>query len=600
MAKILFSILQSRVFVEQKAKHLKSEKICVCSFRFTIEIEIYKFYNNIGMQFANGKQNAKLRSCSQKCRTKHFGNRSENNIFDKRFENNSFNKSAENNFSAKTKLFGQRKQRFPNEICARRQIYKMKDVIIIGGGVIGCSIARELARYNAEILVLEKGNDVSVGTTKANSGIVHAGHDAVPGSKKAHYNVLGNAMFDRLSAELEFPFRRNGSLVLCFDESKKEGLTELLNRGIKNGVKGLYILEGNEEIRKMEPYVSEQAVAALVVPSGGIVSPYEMAIAYAENAAENGVNFEFLSEVTSIDRHDFGFVVKCANGNEHQAKVVINCAGVYADVINNMVCEEKIRIIPRKGDYVLMDKTCGYLADHTLFQLPTKMGKGVLVTPTTHGNILVGPSATDVDDKDDVNTTAEELNESFEKALITVPTLARRNIITQFSGLRAHSESGDFIVGESSVENFFNVAGIESPGLTAAPAIAVDIAALVAEKLQLKEKLHFEAHRKAIPHFATMSDADREKLIEQNPLYGKIVCRCEVVTEGEIVESIRRPVGAKDLDGVKRRVRAGMGRCQAGFCTARTMEILARELGCDMQEITKRGGNSEIVVGKTK
>ncbi len=476
----------------------------------------------------------------------------------------------------------------------------MKDVIIIGGGVIGCSIARELARYQADILVLEKGNDVSVGTTKANSGIVHGGYDAKPGTKKAHYNVLGNAMFDSLSKELEFPFRRNGSLVLCFDESKKDDLTELYERGLKNGVQGMYILEGNEKIRQLEPYVSENAVAALVVPSGGIVSPYEMAIAYAENAVENGAEFEFLSEVVSMGKIANGFSVKCADGKEYVAKAVVNCAGVYADTINNMVCSEKMRITARKGDYVLMDKTCGYLADHTMFQLPTKMGKGVLVTPTTHGNILVGPTATDVADKNDVNTTADELNETFAKAMLTVPSLSRRNIITQFSGLRAHPDSDDFVVGESSVENFFNVAGIESPGLTCAPAIAVDIAKQVAAKLSLQQKLHFEARRKAIPHFATLSDSDREKLIEQNPLYGKIVCRCEVVTEGEIVDSIRRPLGAKDLDGVKRRVRAGMGRCQAGFCTARIMEILARETNCDMQDVTKCGGASNVVVGKTK
>ncbi len=476
----------------------------------------------------------------------------------------------------------------------------MKDVIVIGGGVIGCSIARELARFDAEILVLERGNDVSVGTTKANSGIVHGGYDAKPGTKKALYNVRGNAMFDELSKELEFPFRRNGSMVLCFDPSQKDGLTELYNRGVQNGVSGLYVAEGNDEIRKLEPHVSEQAVAALVVPSGGIVSPYEMCVAYAENAAVNGVQFRFESEVVSIEKDKDGFVVKCADGSTHNAKVVVNCAGVFADAINNMVCQEKLHITARKGDYVLMDKTCGYLADHTLFQLPTKMGKGILVTPTTHGNILVGPTATDVLDKDDVNTTADELNAAFNTALLTVPTLARRNIITQFSGLRAHLDGDDFVIGESSVQNFFNVAGIESPGLSCAPAIAVDVAHMVAEKLQLSKKTHFQAHRKAIPQFSKLSNVEREKLIDQNPLYGKIVCRCEMVTEGEIVDSIRRPVGAKDLDGVKRRTRAGMGRCQAGFCTPRIMEIISRELGCDMQDVTKRGGESQVVVGRTK
>ncbi len=476
----------------------------------------------------------------------------------------------------------------------------MKDVIVIGGGVVGCSIARELSRYKTDVLLFERGNDVSVGTTKANSGIVHGGYDAMPGTLKAHYNVLGNAMFDQLAQELEFPFRRNGSMVLCFDETQKDKLQELYDRGVKNGVKGMYIVEGNDKIKQMEPYVSDEAVAALVVPSGGIASPYEMCIAYAENAAQNGVEFRFLSEVTGIKQTEGGFDVTCRDGSVHQGKVVVNCSGVYADEINNMICPEKLHITARKGDYVLMDKTCGYLASHTLFQLPTKMGKGILVTPTTHGNILVGPTATDVQDKDDVATTAEELDQAFTKGTITEPSLARRNIITQFSGLRAHLDTDDFVVGESSVKGFYNVAGIESPGLTCAPAIAVDVAEQIANKLQLKHKLHFEAKRKAIPHFATMSNVEREKLIERNPLYGRIVCRCEVVTEGEIVDAIRRNPGAKDLDGVKRRTRAGMGRCQAGFCTPRVMEILARELGCDMMDITKGGGSSNVVIGRTK
>lgn len=476
----------------------------------------------------------------------------------------------------------------------------MRDIIVIGGGICGCAVARELSRYKADVLLLERGNDVSVGTTKANSGIVHGGYDAQPGTKKAYYNVLGNAMFDELSRELEFPFRRNGSLVLCFDQADNGALVQLYERGIKNGVKGMYIVEGNAEIKKIEPYVSDKAVAALVVPSGGIVSPYEMAIAYAENAAENGVEFRLLSDVNFVRQIEGGFEVRCADGSVHQAKLIVNCAGNYADDINNMLCKEKLHITARKGDYVLMDKTYGYLADHTLFQLPTKMGKGILVTPTTHGNLLVGPTAADMDDKDNVNTIAEHLNEAFDKALITVPTLSRRNIITQFAGLRAHLDTGDFVVGESSVSNFFNVAGIESPGLTCAPAIAVDIANQVAAKLNLSAKLHFRAHRKAIPQFSKLSNSEREKLIRQNPLYGKIVCRCEMVTEGEIVDAIRRPVGAKDLDGVKRRTRAGMGRCQAGFCTPRIMEILARELNCDLQDVTKSGGNSNVVVGRTK
>jgi len=475
----------------------------------------------------------------------------------------------------------------------------MKDIIIIGGGIIGCSIARELSRFSADILLLEKGNDVSVGTTKANSGIVHGGHDAYPNSKKAYYNVKGNAMFDQLSKELDFPFRRNGSMVLCFDEDLKCGLNDLLARGEQNGVKGLYIVDG-DKAREMEPHLSKSVVAALVIPSGGIVSPYEMAIAYAENACTNGVEFRFLSEVTDLKKEDGIFTVTCADGYTEQAKVVVNAAGLFADEINNLICERKYQVQPRKGDYMLMDKSVGYLADHTLFQQPTKMGKGILVTPTTHGNILVGPTATDKLDKDDVNTTVEELGEAFAKALVSVPTLNKRTIITQFSGLRAHIPENDFVVEESEVEGFYNCIGIESPGLSAAPAIAVEVAGWVAEKLALKANEKFVATRKAIPQFSHLSNIDRQKLIDQNPLYGNIVCRCEVVTEGEIVESIRRKPGAVDLDGVKRRTRAGMGRCQAGFCTPRIMEIIARELNLPLEEVTKRGGASQVVFGRTK
>lgn len=477
----------------------------------------------------------------------------------------------------------------------------MKDVIIIGGGVVGCSVARELSRFDADILLLERGNDVSVGTSKANSGIVHGGYDAKPGTLKAKFNVAGNAMFDALASELDFPFKRNGSMVLCFDKADIGKLLELKEQGVKNGVQGLYVLEGYEAVKAMEPYVSENVVAALVVPNGGIVSPYEMTIAYAENAATNGVEFRFGSEVTAIDRIDGGLQVTCADGFTAQAKYVVNAAGVYADVINNMISPDKMHITARKGDYELLDKTCGYMASHTLFQMPTKMGKGVLVTPTCHGNILVGPTATDVTDKDDVATTPEELASAFDRALLTMPSLNRRNIITQFSGLRAHLDTDDFVIGESAaVKGLYNVAGIESPGLSSAPAIAVHVAEEIAQKLSLGKNVNFVAERKGIPHFATLSDEERQKLVAENPLYGRIVCRCETVTEGEIVEAIRRKPGAVDMDGVKRRTRQGMGRCQAGFCTPRVMEILSRELGVPMTEVTKRGGNSQFVIGRTK
>lgn len=475
----------------------------------------------------------------------------------------------------------------------------MKDVVIIGGGVVGCAVARELSRRNASIVVLEKGSDVAAGTSKANSGIVHAGFDARSGSAKAKFNVAGNAMFDRLSQELDFPFKRNGSMVLCFDEAQASGLDELYARGKENGVPELEIIDG-ARARELEPQISENAGAALWARTGGIVSPYEMTIAYAENAYTNGVEFLFGHSVSNIKKTADGFSVVCANGAKIDARVVINCAGVYADVINNLVCPEKINITARKGEYMLLDKACANTCRRTLFQMPTRMGKGVTVTPTTHGNILIGPTSTDVDGKDDVDTSAAALADAWSKALRAAPTLSKRNIITQFAGLRAHPDTDDFIIGESCVKGFFNVAGIESPGLTAAPAIAAHVEGLVSSALGLTENKSFDPIRKGIPRFAEMSDEQRAELIKQDSRYGRIVCRCETVTEGEIVNAIKRPLGATDLDGIKRRTRAGMGRCQAGFCTPAVMKILARELGVDLSEITKYGGGSKIVAEDTR
>ncbi|MCH5156637.1 MAG: NAD(P)/FAD-dependent oxidoreductase [Clostridiales bacterium] len=475
----------------------------------------------------------------------------------------------------------------------------MYDVLIIGAGVVGSAVARELARYKLSIAVAEKEQDVAMGTSKANSGIVHAGFDAKTGTNKAIYNVLGARMYPQLAEELEFPYRKNGAFVLCFDESDKYKLEELLEQGKRNGVSGLSILTG-EKVREIEPNVSDKVVAALYAETSGIVSPYEMTIALAENAAENGVEFLLGQEVTSIKRSKKGFKVQLSDKTV-EAKIVVNCAGVYADDIYNAFTDsQSMRIITRKGEYCLLDKKCGGLTDKTLFQLPTELGKGILVAPTTHGNIIVGPTAADLPVKDDIDTTYTGLNLAFDTATKSVPSLSRRNIITQFAGLRAHPEGGDFIIGESEVPNFYNVAGIESPGLTAAPAIAVDVAEEIANRLNADKNSNFNPKRKAIPCFARMSDSEREQLIARNPLYGKIVCRCENVTEGEIVDSIRRPLGATDLDGVKRRTRAGMGRCQMGFCTPRIMEILARERNTDITEITKNGKGSNVVLGRTE
>lgn len=470
------------------------------------------------------------------------------------------------------------------------------DVAVIGGGVIGCAVARELSRRRLRICLIEKGEDVCSGTSKANSGIVHAGFDAKPGTVKAKMNLLGSRMMPQLAEELDIRFRRNGSLVLCLSEDGLPALQELYERGVANGVEGLAILTGDEARRK-EPNLSENAVAALYAPTGGIICPFELTIALAENACQNGVEFRRNETVTGISRETDGYLIT-SNLAQIKATCVVNAAGVHADKIHRMVSAIPMHITPRKGDYCLLDKEVGGYVSHTVFQLPSSLGKGVLVTLTAHGNLLIGPTATDVEDKEQTPTTAAELAYLTKTAQKSVRELPLRSVITSFSGLRAHEDGGDFIIGETpDAENFFEAAGIESPGLTSAPAIGSYLAERIADRLGAEENPDFVPTRKAIPRLAELPAQERKALIAENPLYGSIVCRCEQISEGEIVEAIRRPVGAVSLDGIKRRVRAGMGRCQAGFCTPRLMEILSRELHRPMEEICKNVPGSELLTG---
>ena len=470
-----------------------------------------------------------------------------------------------------------------------------REVVIIGAGVVGSSIARELSRYDLGITVLEKASDVCEGTSKANSGIVHAGFDAVPGTLKARFNIAGSRMMEALSHELDFSYKRNGSLVLCFSKDDIPKHEELKKRGETNGVDGVTILTG-DEVRKLEPAVSDEVVAALFAPTGAIVCPFGLTIAMAENAAVNGAEFRFNEAVTAIEKTGEGFKVITPT-DIYECKVVINAAGVYADTIHNMVCDDKIKITARKGEYCLYDKKVGGTVSSTIFQLPGAYGKGVLVTPTVHGNLLLGPTAMDTMDKEEVNTTAAGLNTLQATAGKSIKAVPFKSVITSFTGLRAHEAGEDFIVGESSVKGFFDAAGIESPGLSAAPAIGEFLATEVALSLEAVKKTNFIAKRKGIPNVALASKEERDRLIKENPMYANVICRCELVTEGEIVDAIKRPVGATTLDGVKRRTRAGMGRCQAGFCSPKTLEILARELGKDITEITKHGVGSEFLTG---
>ena len=475
----------------------------------------------------------------------------------------------------------------------------MYDIIIIGAGVSGASIARELSRYEAKICVLEKGEDVCSGTSKANSGIVHAGYDAAPGSLMAKLNVQGNRMMEGLSRELDFSFKRTGSFVVCTEETGVPKLQELYERGIKNGVEDLQILN-KEQALEMEPNLSDDTVAVLYAPTAGIVCPFGLNIAMAENAFVNGVEFRVDTEVQEIRKTKSGYCLETSQG-VFETKYVVNAAGVYADVFHNMVSENKIHITPRKGEYFLLDKSAGTHVSRTIFALPGKYGKGVLVTPTVHGNLLVGPTADDLENKEGTNTTASGLEQIREKSGGTVKNLPLRQVITSFAGLRAHEDGHEFMIGEvEDAPGFIDCAGIESPGLTSAPAIGVMAAGILKEKMKLQEKEHFTAERTGILNPAELTIEERNELIRKNPAYGNIICRCEMISEGEILDAIHRPLGAKSLDGVKRRTRAGMGRCQSGFCSPRTMEILHRELGIPMEELTKSGGSSRLIEGKNK
>ena len=473
----------------------------------------------------------------------------------------------------------------------------MVDIIIIGAGVSGCAIARELSRKKASIVVVERAEDVCCGTSKANSAIVHAGYDAANGSLMAKLNVLGSEMMPGLSKELDFHYKQNGSLVVMLDEADRPNLVKLYENGVKNGVKDLRIIE-REELVQLEPNISDKAVAALYAPTGGIVCPFGLTYALAENAASNGAEFRFDSEVTGIEKIEGGWRVKTVKG-DLEAKVVVNAAGVYSGAIHNMVSDDPMTIIPRRGDYFLLDRTTGGFVSRTIFQLPGKYGKGVLVAPTVHGNTIVGPTAIDVEDPDATATTQAGLDDIRAKCAQAVKDLPLRQTITSFAGLRAHEPRHEFFIGEIA-PGFVDCAAIESPGLSSAPAIGVMVADIVSGILDLQPNPDFNGTRKGILNPQELGIEEYNALIKENPAYGTVICRCETVTEGEIIDAIRRVPGAKSIDGVKRRTRAGMGRCQGGFCSPRVLEILSRELGVPMGEITKSGGNSRLIVGVNK
>ena len=476
----------------------------------------------------------------------------------------------------------------------------MTDVAVIGSGIMGAAVARELSLYDLNIIIIEKSNDVSCGTTKANSAIVHAGYDAKEGTLMAKYNVEGNAMYEKLCSEVDAPYRKTGSYVLAFSKEDRQHLELLYRRGINNNVPELEIIE-KEELRKREPHISKEAVAALYAGTAGITGPWELAIKLIENAMENGAELKLNSEVIKIEKTGEHFLIHLKGGTLLKTRSVINAAGVHADTLNNMLSEKKFTITPRIGEYFLLDRNQGYLTDSIIFQCPTEMGKGVLIAKTVHGNILVGPTASDVENRNSMRNTQSGLDSIRESALKSLKDINFSNNIKNFAGLRAESDTGDFILGESEdVKGFFNMAGTKSPGLTAAPAMAHDLAQMVVKYLgNVKKSQYIIKNRKQL-YFSCLSPEEKSEIIKKDSKYGRIICRCENITEGEIIDSIHRKCGGRTLNGIKRRCRPGSGRCQGGFCGPRVMEILARELNMNMEDIVLEERGSYILTGKTR
>ncbi len=473
------------------------------------------------------------------------------------------------------------------------------DVIIIGGGVIGCSIARTLSKYNLKIALLEKEADIASGTTKANSGVVHAGYAAERQYIKRNLCIRGNELYTQAAKELNFPFKRIGSFVVALEDEQIKDLEEKKKQGTEDGIPGLEVILDKKKILEMEPNLTDQVVGVLHAPSAGIVSPYELTFALAENAAMNGVQFFRNQEVIKILHRDYVFTIH-ARGSIYKSNNLINAAGLYADKISKMLGLDYFSILPRKGEYILFDKNALQLSK-ILFPMPTKVSKGILVCPTVHGNIFVGPNAQNITDIEDISTTEAGLKEVLEGGRTLVPNLPLRASIRNFAGLRAVPDSYDFIIDNTDIYGFINVAGILSPGLTSCFAIAekvVDYLELLGVELKVKE--NYNPYRPKPERFKDFTKQELDKKIKADPKWGKIICRCETVSEHEIIEAIHAPVGARTIDGVKFRCRPGMGRCQGGFCTPRVVEILSRELNIPYHQITKRGDDTHVLVGLTK
>lgn len=475
----------------------------------------------------------------------------------------------------------------------------MFDVCIIGAGVIGSFVAKELSKYNIDICVLEKHVDVAMAASGANSGIVHGGYDAKVNSLKAKFNIAGCKIMEEQCRLLQVPYKKCGSLVIAFNDEEFSKLDELYNNGIVGGVEGLSIIN-KKELHDIEPNISEEAIGALLCKSAGVVSPYKLAIAAMELAVINGVKLFTNEKVVDIKKENDIYTVYSDN-KEISSKVVINCAGIYSDKIANMVGDESFSITPRKGEYLLFDRTEGELVNRVVFQVATEKGKGVLVTPSVDGNLIVGPDANVIGADEEHATHKKNLDAIYETALKSCKKVNLSKTITVFCGVRATPSTGDFVIGESSFsKGFINVAGIESPGITSAPEIGAyveKIAVGCLDDIKVKKE-----YKKRLNHidFSNMNIKEKNQVIKEHPLYGQVICRCEGITKGEIVDSINRPVGATTVDGVKRRTRSGMGRCQGGFCMPLIVDILEKELSIKKEEVQKADEGSYILTKRSR
>lgn len=477
----------------------------------------------------------------------------------------------------------------------------MYDVVVIGAGVIGASIAYELSRYDLRLAILEKENDVALGASRANSAIVHAGFDPVPGTLMAHYNVQGSACMEELCGRLSVRYQRNGALVLAFSPEEEKVLHRLLERGGQNGVEGLTILSG-EEVRRREPQVSEAVTAALYAPTSAIVEPWDLTLALAQVAVSNGAELFLSTPVTTLRALPEEDACAVHSGDRvWNTRLVVNAAGVYADEIGRMLEEPRFTVQAKKGEYHLLDKNQGTLVSATLFRCPTQEGKGVLVTPTIHGNLLVGPTSTNTEDRRDVGTTPEGLAFVEARAREMTPAIQFGETIRDFAGLRAAvAEQDDFVIGFSpKVPCLFHAAGIKSPGLSSAPAIGAEVARRVAARLGVKMRSQAVTTRTRV-RFQDLSREEKNALIRQDPTYGRIVCRCQSIPEGEILQAMKGPIPATTMDGIKRRCNTGTGRCQGGFCGPRIHKLLAETLGVPMEAILQNGPGSYLLIGETK